>query len=107
MIFRVAVVPRAQLDIEQIYDFIATVQQSPLGAQRWLDGVERAIRSLATSPRRGSAVREQAWLGSNHELRQILDHKHRILYSVEQDLVLVLHVRRGSRRDLESGDLEG
>jgi len=104
MKFRVKVLPRAQQDIAEIYDFIANVQCQPLVAARWVDGIQAAIDSLATRPRRGKVVPEQALLGSDVELHQILFHHHRIIYTVEPGLVQVVHIRRGSRRGLARGD---
>lgn len=105
MKFRVTVLPRAQQDIDETYRFIAEVQQQPLVAARWVDGIEAAIRSLSTRARRGAAAREQGLLGVNPPIQQILFHQHRILYAVTGDRVDVLHIRRGSRRNLDRGDV--
>ena len=101
MKFRVTVLPRAQQDIEETYRFIAEVQQQPLAAARWLDGIEAAIRSLCTRAGRGAVAREQGFLGVDPPIRQLLFHKHRILYTVAGDRVDVIHIRRGSRQDLD------
>lgn len=105
MTFRVVVLPRAEQDIVEIWDFIADVQGQPLAADRWVEGIGAAIRSLAERPRRGKAVPEQAFTVGDVELRQLLFHHRRILYAVSGDTVLVVHVRRGSRRTLEPGDI--
>lgn len=47
MKFRVTLLPRAQQDILETYSFIADVQQQPLVAARWVDGIEKAIESLS------------------------------------------------------------
>jgi plasmid stabilization system protein ParE len=105
MNFRVKVLPRAKHDIEDTYHFIATVQQEPLAALRWVDGIERTMQSLSSLAHRGRVIREHELLGTDQELRQILFHKHRIIYSVLDDLVQVVHIRRGSRQDMqEDGD---
>lgn len=101
MTFRVVVLPQAQRDIEETFDFITVVQQEPTAARRWVDGIEAAIRSLSLRAHRGRVIQEQQWLGSDPQLRQILFHKHRIISSVDGDLVQVVHVRRGSRAGFE------
>ena len=105
MKFRVTVLPRAQQDIQETYTFIAEVQQQPLVAARWVDGVEEAIGSLSTLAHRGKVAREQEFLGADPPIQQLLFHKHRILYTVAADQVDVLHIRRGSRQDLRRGDM--
>jgi plasmid stabilization system protein ParE len=105
MRFRVTVLPRAEQDIAETYAFIADVQQQPLVAARWVDGVEEAIRSLGSLPHRGVVSREQEFLGADPPVQQFLFHKHRILYTVTGDHVRVLHVRRGSRQDVRRGEL--
>lgn len=105
MKFRVTVLPRAQQDIEETYTFIAEVQEQPLVAARWVDGVEEAIRSLSTLAHRGMVAREQEFLGADPPVQQLLFHKHRIFYTVTGDHVEVLHIRRGSRQDLKRGEV--
>lgn len=104
MTFRVTVLPKAQQDIEDTYNFIASVQQELHAATRWLNGIAAAIESLASSPRRGRVIREQQFLGMDQEVRQVLYHNHRILYTVDDERVQVVHVRRGTRRDLQQPD---
>ncbi|HEX6811293.1 MAG TPA: type II toxin-antitoxin system RelE/ParE family toxin [Planctomycetota bacterium] len=98
------VLPRAQQDIAEIYDFIANVQCQPLVAARWVDGIQATIESLSKRPTRGKMVPERAILCPDVELRQILFHHHRIIYTVKPGLVQVVHIRRGSRRGLARGD---
>lgn len=105
MKFRVSVLPQAEQDIEDTYYFVASVQREPLAAQRWVDGLQAAIHSLTSMARRGRRIREQELLGTDHELRQIMFHKHRIIYTVRGNVVQVVHVRRGSRADVRDGDV--
>lgn len=105
MKFRVTVLPRAQQDILETYTFIAEVQREPLAAARWVDGVEKAIESLSTLATRGKVIQEQEFLGAEPELRQVLFHNHRIIYSVTGDHVEVVHIRRGTRSELKDGEV--
>lgn len=102
MNYRVTIRPQAQLDILEIWSFIAEAQLQPLVAERWLDGIERAIASLQRLPRRGRVVHVE-FLGRESGVRQILFHNHRIFYTVAEREVAVLHVRRGTQQLRRSG----
>lgn len=105
MKYRVTVLPRAQQDIAETYEFIAEVQQQPLVAARWVDGLEEALQSLAAIPGRGKVAREQEFLGLDPPVQQLLYHNHRILYRVTDDHVEVLHIRRGRRQDVKPEEI--
>ena len=105
MKYRVTVLPRAQQDITETHNFIAKVQEQPLAAERWLEGIEKAIKSPSSLATRGKVIREQEYLDSEPELLQVLFHSHRIIYTVTGDHVEVVHIRRGSRKDLEESDV--
>jgi len=92
---RVRMAKRAETDVEAIYRWIAEHEASPLNAKRWLDGLEDAIASLQESPLRCPRAPETAFF--RHEIRQLLYHSHRILFVVDDDEVVVLHVRHGNR----------
>ncbi len=104
MKYRVLLLPRARQDLEEIHDFIAETQQQPLSADRWLDGIQAVIEKLASNPRRGRVVPEQALFGPETVIRQVLFHRHRILYAIVGTDVQVLQVRRGTRRNLLRDD---
>lgn len=104
MKYRVLIQPRARQDMDEIHDFIGETQQQPLSAERWLDGIQAVIEGLASHPRRGRVVPEQALFGPETVIRQVLFHRHRILYSIVGTAVQILQVRRGTRRDLLRDD---
>lgn len=56
MKFRVIIQPPAKLDIEAAYLYLR--EFSPQAADKWLDGIETAIRSLELWPRRFGLARE-------------------------------------------------
>lgn len=75
------------------YDYIAA--DSPIAAERWHRGIERAIASLSISPRRCQLAPESN--ESNCELRQHWYKSYRILFTINSQRVVVLHVRHGAR----------
>lgn len=56
MTFRIVIQPPAKLDIDAAYTYRA--QQSARSAERWLAGLEDAIRPLARFPRRCAVAPE-------------------------------------------------
>jgi plasmid stabilization system protein ParE len=102
--FRVSMTRRAEADAEDICRWIVEAHHQPLSAARWLDGLEEAIASFGRLPRRCPLAPEAALLG--REIRQLVHHRHRILFAIDADEVLVLHIRHGSRLPADDEDLE-
>jgi plasmid stabilization system protein ParE len=76
-------------------------------ALRWLDGFEKAIRSLAHNPENRPLARESDW--HEESLSQLvygLGQKptHRAVYRICGDTVEVLTIRHLAQRDLQPGD---
>ena len=79
---------------------------TPEQAQRWYQGLIKAISTLGTMPRRCPVAREDAFF--SQEIRQLLygkgQHTYRILFTVldEQTTpsVRVLHIRNAAQRTL-------
>jgi plasmid stabilization system protein ParE len=73
-----------------------------------MDGLQDAIASLREHPLRCPHAPEAVWF--EREVRQPLFHSHRLLFAVEDDEVVVLHIRHGQRLpatadELEAGDM--
>jgi len=101
MEYRVDISRRAKRDLIEIYEFInaeATGQ-----ARLWFDGMEAAIASLRSHPRRGTVTRE------DKSPRQILygsrPHLYRIIYEIntKEHVMTVFHIRHGARSDFVPG----
>ncbi len=75
-------------------------EASPGIADAWFEGLTEAILSLSTLPNRGGIARENDWFDGG-ELRQLVFKSHRIIYTVRDAHVYILHVRHGSQDDLE------
>jgi plasmid stabilization system protein ParE len=96
--FRVEVSPPAVEDAIGAWRFIA--DDSPAAADRWYHGLMQAIDSLDTHPRRCRRARESAEF--DVEVRQLIYGSHRVLFSIQEDRVLVLHIRHTARRDFKA-----
>ena len=73
-------------------------------AESWLNGARAAIETLRSFPRRCPIAPEDQEF--DFEVRHLLYGEFRILFTVDDDVVRVLHVRHGARRFLTADELE-
>ncbi|MDP8988827.1 MAG: type II toxin-antitoxin system RelE/ParE family toxin [Acidobacteriota bacterium] len=97
MEFRVDVTPRAQQDLDRIYDWV--VSHAPIAGLRWFERFENSILSLSNFPDRCPV---DAKLSSRRQtIRQLVfgttRHKYRVYFTIRDKAVMVLHIRHGSR----------
>ncbi len=100
MNFRVVTEPQAEDDITEAYLWIA--ERAPMNAVRWERGLEQAINSLETFPNRCAIAPESETFLM--EIRQLLYGNYRILFTIQERTVHVLHVRHGAREYLSPDD---
>ena len=95
--FRVIVELSAAQDIAQAHLWLA--ERSPDAAGRWFSRLYDTIGSLELFPERCPLAPENAFF--NAEIREIFhgrrQNKYRILFTVNEGEVHVLHVRHGAR----------
>jgi len=76
-------------------------------AVRWYVGIMQAVRNLSLNPQQCGVAHENDRFP--FEVRELLHgarrRKHRVLLTIHDDLVLVLHIRHSAQRDLTSEDL--
>ena len=100
MAYRVRLTPEAEADIEEIYRWL--IARTPLRGPEWFNGMIDAIESLASHPERCPLAPETAFF--TEEIRQLLYGRgrgvHRILFTIKDATVVVLHVRHGARKHL-------
>ncbi len=103
--FRVEYAAKAQQQIEQIYFWIK--KKSPVAADKWLDDLLAQGASLAEHPLRYPLASESKKFPS--EIRLMLFRKRRsqfrIYYTVDKKRVVILTVRRSTRKPLDTEDL--
>ena len=93
MSYSVRILPRAENDLERMYDYIST--RSPEGAERWLAAFEVAIGRLKVSPFLYVSAKEDKHFA--FELRQFVfktphGRAYRTFYSVDENTVSILRV---------------
>ena len=98
MRYRVVVSMQAQAEIRAIVGSMRGF--APGSTALWRSEIRERIKTLAVHPERCVLAPESNMLGA--EVREVLHGKpnrkmYRILFTVEEKLVVVLHVRHGSR----------
>jgi len=87
----------AQQDIAEARAWIA--ERNPRAADRWFNSIYDTIGSLELFPERCPLAPESQFLSA--EIREIFhgrrQHKYRILFTLSENRVHVLHVRHGAR----------
>ena len=106
MRYEVDVTAQATGEAEEAYLWI--LARSPAGAARWWNGLEAAILSLEEMPARCPLAPEDPEF--EEEIRELLygkrEHRYRILFTIRQDTVVVLHIRHGARKYLKGEDTD-
>jgi plasmid stabilization system protein ParE len=106
MKYNVSILQRAQLDIDEIYDWIA--KHSPAGAVRWYTAFCEVIAALQQDAYRFSLAPESEVLGL--EIRQRLfktrrGRTYRLLFTIVGSNVRVLPIRGPGQRPIKIHDL--
>ncbi len=101
MIYRIIIETQAQSDLDETYRRIA--QGSAERAAQWYNGIVDALATLANFPERCAFARENVFFPE--DIRQLLYGKrgnvYRVLFTIAQDTVHVLHIRHGSLPPLQ------
>lgn len=102
MTYRVVVTARARADAIQTFAHLA--ERSPDVAERWYLALQGAIADLATMPTRHPVAEEESEL-LGLTLREALVGKrraaHRLLFSIQDDVVTLHYVRHALRGPIE------
>ena len=93
----VIILPSAERDIGEAYEWIA--ERDAEAAVRWYNRLQEVIFSLDAFPERAPLAPESK--SFNRVIREVFhgrrQHKYRILFTVTENAVHVLHVRHGAR----------
>jgi plasmid stabilization system protein ParE len=92
--YRVRILPGALQDAKNYYKYIE--EDSPGNAVNWFNGLFDVVDSLAMMPKRCPVAPETSIVGQ--EVRCLLYCKYyRILYSIEERVVRIYHIRHTSQ----------
>ncbi len=100
-IYRVEILPQALRDVEEAYRWIESNIDSTTAAS-WYYELLSCVQSLETMPKRCAIAPEGKEF--QMEIRQLLVGKkraYRVLFTVDETTVYILHVRHSKRAPLE------
>ena len=104
MKYRVIIQPPAAAEMDEAYLWV--VEHAPESATKWFNGLEAAIQTLDSFPQRCPLAEESK--AFDVEIRQLIHGwrvgAYRILFTVVEDAVHVLHVRHGRRERIQTGE---
>lgn len=100
MSFCIVIEQPAHAEMDAAYAWIA--QYSPQQATLWYFDITERIESLQNNPYRCALARENSHFAE--EIRQLIFGKYRILFTVRDEEVHVLHVRHSARDTLKPDD---
>jgi plasmid stabilization system protein ParE len=102
MTFRIEMTAAAEQDADAILDWLLSEHAGDTGA-RWVLALQDAIASLAEFPERCPLAPEST--AFSFDVRHLLygrkPHVYRILFTIEDRIVYVLHIRHGRRQPLK------
>jgi plasmid stabilization system protein ParE len=105
--YEIIILPSAERNIGEACEWIAEHDEE--AAVRWYNGLMELILSLETFPERAPLAPESKHL--QREIREVFHgrrrHKYRILFTVTESEVYVLHVRHGARASLGGPETVG
>jgi plasmid stabilization system protein ParE len=105
--YLVIILPSAERDIGEAYEWLA--EQNMEAAIRWYNRLLKIVFSLDTFPERCPLAPENKFLKT--EIREVFhgrrQHKYRILFTVSEGEVYILHVRHGARLTLGGTESAG
>jgi toxin ParE1/3/4 len=105
MKYRVTMLRLAQEDLAQAYRWAA--RRAPHTAALWLDRFHQALQTLADNPERCPHARENSKVAI--EIREFLFGRRpnvfRVIFTIRDDAVRVIRIRRAQRRLLSRKEL--
>ena len=101
MAFRVEYSTKAKLDLDAILEWLLAQEAGNRGLQ-WFLKLQETVHTLHELPQRCPLAPESK--AFPFEVRQLLygrrSHRYRILFTIEGERVIILHIRHGRRQHL-------
>lgn len=99
MVYRVRILPGALQDARNYYEFIAGY--SPETAVKWFEGLFDVVQSLETMPMRCPIAPESELIGLSIRCL-IYRKKYRVLYTIDEQVVQIYHIRHTAQEFMGS-----
>lgn len=105
MKYRVVILPTAKVELREAYRWY--YNKSPSAAEKWLARLLKAVETLSQYPERCARAPEDD--AFEERIRQLLYGKkhgiYRILFTVKEGVVHVLHIRHASQPHLDPDEI--
>lgn len=88
MVYNLKILPRAESDLNRIFDYIFTESLEESIAQNMVDHILRSIGTLKTFPKRWPEFQEY---------RQMVVGKYIVIYRIDDDLVQIVRVKHSAQ----------
>ena len=92
--YKIVILPDAERDLEAGYFYIK--EDSPKNALRWYQEIYTKIQTLSSLPLRCPLAPENDYF--EEEIRHLLVQNYRILFTINKDMVYILHARHGHQQ---------
>lgn len=99
MKYTVYVDPEAQQQIAETFRYIRDIEQKPMTAQRWLQGLYDAIDSLEENPERCATARENDRF--EQTIRKLVYKSTRLVFVIEGQAIYVIAAPHAHADDLK------
>lgn len=99
MIYRVVVTPEAEQYLNELFRFVAL--DTPSAARKFVAGLRKRLKTLASMPKRCSRAPEDGLDGL--EIRHLIHGRYRIIFGIDGKTVVILQVRHGARLPTTEG----
>lgn len=93
MNYRVVVTPGAEEDLDDLFRYIAL--DNPAAAHKFVEGLRRRLKTLASMPKRCPRAPEDGLDGL--EIRHLVYGQYRIVFGIDDRTVVILQVLHGAR----------
>lgn len=91
--YEVYLTQHAQVDLEHIYDYIAS--DSINNAIKFITQIENKVYSLENFPNRNPLIPENEYFGTDY--RHLIYKKYRIIYRIVKESVFILRIIHGTK----------
>lgn len=101
MTYRVVLADNAIAEIMAAFAWIR--EESPTNADNWFNGLTATIDSLKTFPERCAVAPESTSIAV--ELRHLIYGRYRVIFTISDSTVSILHLRHSSRDYLTANEI--
>lgn len=92
--YKIVILPDAEQDLEASYLYIK--EDSPKNALSWYQDIYTKIQTLSSLPMRCPLAPENNYF--EEEIRHLIVKNYRVLFTINNDTVYILHARHGHQQ---------